>query len=99
MKILLTTLHAKYSHASLALPCLAAYSGTIPGVEAVFRECTNEPHEQLLRHVIPDQAAMAAFSCYIWNIEKTLHITSDMKKSYRHGIVLGAPEVSFNILS
>jgi anaerobic magnesium-protoporphyrin IX monomethyl ester cyclase len=99
MKILLTTLHAKYSHASLALPCLAAYCRDIPGVSIVIREwTTNEPREQLLRHIMSEQADMVAFSCYIWNIEKTLRIASDIKKIVPDTrIALGGPEVSFNI--
>jgi anaerobic magnesium-protoporphyrin IX monomethyl ester cyclase len=99
MKILLATLHAKYSHASLALPCLAAYCRNIPGVSVVIREwTTNEPREQLLRHIMSEQADMVAFSCYIWNIEKTLRIASDIKKIVPDTrIALGGPEVSFNI--
>ncbi|KAA0891650.1 B12-binding domain-containing radical SAM protein [Oryzomonas rubra] len=99
MKILFTTLHAKYSHASLALPCLAAYCRTIPDVTVVIREwTTNEPREQLLRHIMSEQADMVAFSCYIWNIEKTLRIASDIKKiAPDTRIVLGGPEASFNI--
>jgi len=99
MKILFTTLHAKYSHASLALPCLAAYCRDIPGVSAVIREwTTNEPREQLLRHIMSEQADLVAFSCYIWNIEKTLRIASDIKKiAPDTRIVLGGPEVSFTI--
>lgn len=99
MKILLTTLHAKYSHASLALPCLAAYCRDIPNVSVVIREwTTNEPREQLLRHIMSEQADMVAFSCYIWNIEKTLRIASDIKKiAPDTRIVLGGPEASFNI--
>jgi len=99
MKILLTTLHAKYSHSSLALPCLAAYCRNIPGVSIVIREwTTNEPREQLLRHIMAEQADMVAFSCYIWNIEKTLRIASDLKKIVPDiRIALGGPEVSYNI--
>ncbi len=99
MKILLTTLHAKYSHASLALPCLAACCRDIPGVEIVIREWTvNEPREQLLRQIMSEQADLVAFSCYIWNIEKTLRLASDMKK-IAPGILiaLGGPEASFGV--
>jgi len=99
MKILLTTLHAKYSHSSLALPCLATYCRDIPGVSTVIREwTTNEPREQLLRHIMSEQADVVAFSCYIWNIEKTLRIASDIKKiAPDTRVVLGGPEASFNI--
>ena len=97
MKILLTTLHAKYSHASLALPCLAACCLDLPGVTVTIREYTvNEPREHLLRLIIAEQADLVAFSCYIWNIEKTLRIVSDLKKiSPKTQVVLGGPEVSF----
>ncbi|HEY3309107.1 MAG TPA: DUF4080 domain-containing protein [Desulfuromonadaceae bacterium] len=99
MKILFTTLHAKYSHASLALPCLAAFCHDLPGLQMVIREWTvHEPSEQLLRQVIAEQADLVAFSCYIWNIEKTLRIASDIKKiSPNTLIVLGGPEASFGV--
>ena len=99
MKLLLTTLHAKYSHASLALPCLAAYCRDVPGVTVTIREYTaNEPREHLLRLIMAEQADLVAFSCYIWNIEKTLRIVSDIKKiAPDTRIVLGGPEVSFGI--
>jgi anaerobic magnesium-protoporphyrin IX monomethyl ester cyclase len=99
MKILLTTLHAKYSHASLALPCLAAYCRDIPDVDITIREWTvNEPREHLLRLVMAEQADLIAFSCYIWNIEQTLKIVSDIKMiAPETTIVLGGPEASFGI--
>ena len=99
MKILLATLHAKYSHASLALPCLAAYCRDIPETEITLREWTvNEPREHILRLVMAEGADLVAFSCYIWNIEQTLRIVSDIKKiSPQTHIVLGGPEVSFGI--
>jgi radical SAM superfamily enzyme YgiQ (UPF0313 family) len=97
MKILLTTLHAKYSHASLALPYLAACCRDLPGVEIVIREWTvNEPREHLLRRIIAEQARVIAFSCYIWNIESTLRLASDIKKIASDTIIiLGGPEASF----
>lgn len=99
MKILLATLHAKYSHASLALPCLAGYCRDIPDTGITIREWTvNEPREHLLRLVMAEGADLIAFSCYIWNIEQTLRIVSDIRKISPHTlIVLGGPEASFGI--
>lgn len=99
MKILLTTLHAKYSHASLALPCLAVYCRDIPEADITIREWTvNEPREHILRLIAAEGADLVAFSCYIWNIEQTLKIVSDLKKiAPGIKIVLGGPEVSFAI--
>jgi len=97
MKILLATLHAKYVHASLALPCLAAVCAGLDGVETVIREFTvNEPPERVLRTVAACEADAIAFSCYIWNVEATLRLASDLKKIRPETlIILGGPEVSF----
>lgn len=99
MNILLVTLHSKYSHASLALPCLAACCREVRGAGVTIREWTvNEPREHILKLIMAEEAEMVAFSCYIWNIEKTLSIVSDIKKiSPQKLIVLGGPEVSFGI--
>src|SRR6266567_3112883 len=97
MKIVLTTLHAKYVHASLALPYLSAACAGLDGVTAVIREFTvNEPPDQVLRRLVAEQAELVAFSCYIWNIEPTLRLASDLKKvTPGTFIVLGGPEASF----
>ncbi len=99
MKILLSTLHAKYSHTSLALPCLAASCRNTPGADITIREWTvNEPREQILRLIMAERADMIAFSCYIWNIELTLQIASDIRKiAPQTKIALGGPEASFGI--
>ncbi|RQW77078.1 MAG: DUF4080 domain-containing protein [Geobacter sp.] len=99
MKVLLTTLHAKYVHASLALPCLAASCAGLDGVSMAIREFTiNQPKDEVLRAVIAEEADMVAFSCYIWNIEAILRLASDLKKVMpRTFIILGGPEVSFGV--
>lgn len=99
MKVILTTLHSKYSHASLALPSLSVCCKEIPNVEIAIREWTvNEPREHILKLIMKEKADLICFSCYIWNIEKTLKIVSDIKKiSPQKLIVLGGPEVSFGI--
>lgn len=97
MKILLTTLHAKYAHASLALPYLAAACRGIEGAETVIREFTvNEPPDQVLRAIVSEGADAVAFSCYIWNLRETLELVSDLKKvSPRTFVILGGPEASY----
>ncbi len=99
MKILLATLHAKYVHNSLALPCLAVACKGMDGVETVIREFTvNEQADRVLRALVAEEADVAAFSCYIWNIGETLKLASDLKQ-VRPGtfIILGGPEASFGV--
>jgi radical SAM superfamily enzyme YgiQ (UPF0313 family) len=97
MKILFTTLHAKYVHASLALPCLAAACAELDGVTGRIREFTiNEPADQILRRIFAEEADVVLFSCYIWNVEQTLKLAADLKQ-VRPGtfVILGGPEVSY----
>lgn len=100
-KVLLTTLHAKYSHASLALPYLAAGCSDIPGLDTVIREWTvNEPRQHILRLIMSEKADLIAFSCYIWNIDMVLQLASDIKKiAPQTVIVLGGPEASFGVFA
>jgi len=97
MKILLTTLHSRYSHASLALPSIAASIGNIAGVEIAIREYTvNERPERLLEQLAAEDADVFAFSCHIWNIELTLRLAAELKLLQpSRFIILGGPEVSF----
>ena len=97
MKLLLTTLHSRYSHASLALPSIAVSIGSIAGVKAVIREYTvNERPERLLEQLVAEDADVMAFSCHIWNIELTLRLAAELKLLQPSlFIILGGPEVSF----
>ncbi|WP_136523400.1 B12-binding domain-containing radical SAM protein [Geomonas ferrireducens] len=97
MKILFTTLHAKYVHASLALPYLAVSAPQLSGAEYRILELTiNEHPDVLLAKLHAEQADVVLFSCYIWNTELTLKLASDLKQLQPHAfIALGGPEVSF----
>ncbi|MDD2338390.1 MAG: radical SAM protein [Geobacteraceae bacterium] len=97
MKILLTTLHAKFIHASLALPCLKAATSGIKGVRSIIREFTvNEHRTGILHEIIREEADVVAFSCYIWNVESVTRIAADVKKvSPETLLVAGGPEVSY----
>jgi len=97
MKIALVTLHSRYIHASLALPCLAAAGTVVEGIETVIREFTvNEPQALVLRSLAAEEADLVAFSCYIWNVEPTVRLASDLKKLRPETVIaVGGPEVSF----
>lgn len=98
MKVLLTTLHSRYIHTSLALPCLAAACSEIKNVHIVIKEFTvNEERSEVFRRLCAEEADIVAFSCYIWNIKAVLELAEDLKKKKENLlIVLGGPEVSFD---
>lgn len=97
MKVLLVTLHAKYVHASLALPYLASFCGALPGISIEAVELTvNELKDQILARLHAKGADLVLFSCYLWNTELILKTASDLKKlAPKTIIVLGGPEVSY----
>jgi len=96
MRTLLTTLHSKYIHASLALPCLAAYCRDECG-EILIREYTvNEPKEAVLAQIIACDADVVCFSVYLWNRLATLELVDCLKLiNSEQKIILGGPEISF----
>ncbi|MBI5186984.1 MAG: B12-binding domain-containing radical SAM protein [Nitrospinae bacterium] len=98
MKVLLATLHSKFIHSSLALPCIAATCSGLKGVDISIKEfTTKEPLDRLIVDILDEGPDIIGFSCYIWNIEKTLLLASGIKR-VRPGIlvVLGGPEVSYD---
>lgn len=97
MKLVLVTLHSRYSHSSLALPSLAAACSGIVGLTTIVREWTiHENHERLLRRLVAEEADVYGFSCYVWNIGQILRLVAELKVVRPHvTIVLGGPEVSY----
>lgn len=96
MKILLTTLNSKFIHSNLAIKYIDAMIKD--KVDARIEEFTiNEDIEDILSKIIKGGYDLVAFSCYIWNIEKTLKIAENIKLINPDiSILLGGPEVSYD---
>lgn len=96
MRTLLTTLHSKYIHASLALPCLAAFCAEDCGELLIREYSVHEPKEALLAQIVACEADAVAFSVYLWNRSLTLELVAGLKLiNPELKIVLGGPEISF----
>jgi radical SAM superfamily enzyme YgiQ (UPF0313 family) len=94
MRILLTTLNAKYIHMNLAIRILYELNHTHPGLEWKEFTIRQKPEE------IAEACAgydVVAFSCYIWNIMQTLKVANTIKAINPDcKILLGGPEVSYD---
>ncbi len=98
MKILLVTLNAKYIHSSLALRYLKAYNVSDFNNIEILEYSINEPLSFMVSDIYQKQADVIGLSCYIWNIEETIDLVRMIKKVMPTvKIVLGGPEVSFDI--
>lgn len=98
MKILLSSICPETgTDIQLALYYLKAYllknSPQVQVAIEVFTE--NQSIPAILRKILESKAQVIGFSCYLWNIKKTLEISRRLKKiNSRVMIVLGGPEVS-----
>ncbi|MBQ1490234.1 MAG: DUF4080 domain-containing protein [Eubacterium sp.] len=97
MKILLTTLNAKYIHTNLSLKYLYGIASEMD-VEVYLQEFTiNNSRDYIYAEILRGGYDLLCFSCYIWNIEQIRTIAADLRKARPSmKIVLGGPEVSFD---
>lgn len=97
LKVLLTTLNSKFIHSSLALRYLRAYCSDKPW-DLGLREFTiNDSVHTVTGEIFKENPYVVAFSCYIWNITKTLKLARRIKQVMEDTlIILGGPEVSYD---
>jgi anaerobic magnesium-protoporphyrin IX monomethyl ester cyclase len=94
MKILLTTLNAKYIHINLAIRLLYELNQDHVGLE--MKEFTIKEDKGDIADYC-QAFEVVAFSCYIWNITQTLDVCKRIKAlNPRTKILLGGPEVSYD---
>ncbi len=94
MRLLLTTLNAKYIHMNLAIRILYELNKQHSGL--VWKEFTirQNPDDIATECVNYD---VVAFSCYIWNITQTIEVAKKIKTiNPTVKILLGGPEVSYD---
>lgn len=99
MKILLCAYNSKYSHTNLAVRSIKA---AMPKRfrTSIIESTINDPYDIQLEELCQIDADIFSFSCYIWNISLVRMLVSDLKKiKPRAIVVLGGPEVSFDIPS
>lgn len=97
MKIILTTLNAKYIHSSLALRYLKAYCrGEFPDI-SLMEFSINDQLSLVVGEIYKSKPDIIGFSCYIWNFGQIITIAGMLKKVLpQTRIILGGPEVSYD---
>jgi len=97
LKVLLTTLNARYVHTNLAIRYIKKFCEK-SFKDIKFREYTiNDDERNIISDIYLADVDILGFSCYIWNIERTLNIIETLKKIKPEMIiVLGGPEVSYD---
>ncbi|HIW35285.1 MAG TPA: B12-binding domain-containing radical SAM protein [Candidatus Paenibacillus intestinavium] len=96
MKVVLSTLNAKFIHTSLALRCLKAFSGHKFDMD-IAEYTIKDPAMNIVSDIFARKPDVVGFSCYIWNIEETITVVNMLRKIQPElKIILGGPEVSYD---
>lgn len=96
MAILLTTLNARFAHASLALRYLYANMHELRDHAEIVEFTIQQNVEDILEKIIEKQPTIVSFSVYIWNIVETTQLVKELKILRPDiTIIIGGPEVSY----
>ena len=98
MKVIIACLNSKYVHASLSPWCLLAGVREFAKCEfdtTVMESTINGDINAFADKIANEKPDIVAFSCYIWNITKTLEICEIIKAKHNCRIILGGPEVAY----
>ncbi len=95
MTILLSTLNARYTHASLGLRCLLANMGELRERTRLQEFVIGAKTADLAERLLAQRPRIVGFGVYIWNVEETTRLVALLKQLAPEVVViLGGPEVS-----
>ncbi|UOE56904.1 B12-binding domain-containing radical SAM protein [Cytobacillus oceanisediminis] len=97
MKVIASTLNAKYIHTNIAIRYLKAYAQ--PEFNVELAEYTiKDPVMNIVTDLVRKKPDVIGFSCYIWNIEETIKVIKMIKKiDPSIHIAVGGPEVTYDV--
>ncbi len=98
MKVIIACLNSKYVHASLSPWCLLAGVCEFAKNQydiSVIESTINGDVQTFAEKIIAEKPDVVAFSCYIWNVTKTIEVCRIVKTNCKCRIVLGGPEVAY----
>lgn len=97
MKVVLSTLNAKFIHSSFALKYLETVCRPVCD-QVIRKEYTiNNELLTILSDIYKEQPKVVGLSCYIWNVDMILKLAGLVKKVLPEVvIILGGPEVSYD---
>jgi len=95
MSILLSTLNARYTHASLGLRYLLANMGGLQAQTRIQEFVIGAKTTELVERILAAKPRVLGLGVYIWNVEESTRLVAMLKRvAPELVIVLGGPEVS-----
>ncbi len=96
--IILSTLNARYIHASLGLRYLLANMGDLRAQTKLSEFNINSRPVDIVESLLANKPKIIGLGIYIWNAEETLQVVKLLKKvSPETVIILGGPEVTYEV--
>ncbi|QDQ28058.1 DUF4080 domain-containing protein [Chitinimonas arctica] len=96
MSIVLSTLNARYSHASLGLRYLLANMAELRAQTRIAEFVIGARTSTIVEQLLALQPRIIGFGVYIWNVEETTRVVALLKRLAPDiKIILGGPEVSY----
>ncbi|MFD0727208.1 B12-binding domain-containing radical SAM protein [Lysobacter brunescens] len=96
--ILLATLNARYSHASLGLRYLRANLGELRERSAILEFVIGQKTEEIVEKILAQRPRVLGLGVYIWNVEESTRLVAQLKTvAPEIQVVLGGPEVSYEV--
>ena len=94
--IVLTTLNAKYAHASFGLRYLHANLGDLRERTELLEFDISQRTVDVLESLLARNPKIVALGVYIWNIEESTRLVGELKRVRPQiQVILGGPEVSY----
>jgi len=95
-EILLTTLNARYAHASFGLRYLVANMGELRDRTSIIEFDINQQTRDMLETILAMSPRIVGIGVYIWNITQSTQLIADLKRLRPDIIVIaGGPEISY----
>jgi len=96
--IVLSTLNARYSHASLGLRCLRANLGGLRDASVIREFVVRTPVAAIVDALLAEQPRIVGLGVYIWNVVQTTEVVRALKaRAPGVTVVVGGPEVSHEV--
>lgn len=96
--IILATLNARYSHASLGLRCLRANLGALRERSSIREFTIGDQPARIAEQLLAEAPRIIGFGVYIWNLRETERVVAILKTVQPDlRIIMGGPEVSFGV--
>ncbi len=96
--IVLTTLNARYAHASLGLRYLRANLGAWREQSVVREFVIGQKTEEIVERLLADRPRIVGLGVYIWNVDEATRVVGMLKAVAPDVVVvIGGPEVSYEV--